>query len=111
MNNEESAQADTGGSTPRQYRDDAVVLLRAVRATLADLLRQLLEGDGAALRDIVAKQAELESALKRVFEAETRYDDWMQRSSGGGDGVLDLDAARDEIGRRLDRLRAAAGAG
>lgn len=109
MDKQESAEADNDDL--RQHRADAVLLMRAVRETLANLLRQLVAGEGGALRDIVGKQAELESALKRVFEAEMRYDDWMQRRGGAGDGEFDLDEARDEIGRRLDRLRAAEGAG
>ncbi len=109
MDKQESAEADNDDL--RQHRADAVLLMRAVRETLANLLRQLVAGEGGALRDIVGKQAELESALKRVFEAEMRYDDWMQRRGGAGDGEFDLDEARNEIGRRLDRLRAAEGAG
>jgi len=109
MNQPESAQADNDAL--RQYREDAVTLLRAVRETLAGLLKRVAAGEEGALRDLAGKQAELESALRRVFEAEARYHEWSERNGGPAGGGLDLDAARDEIGRRLDRLRAAGGAG
>lgn len=110
MKKQESAQADT--ELMRQYREDAVLLLRAVRETLADLLRQLIEGEGSgSLRELTTKQAELESALKRVFEAEAKFHDWIERIGGTAAGTIDLDAARAEIGRRLDRLRSLGGAG
>lgn len=109
MNNQEAAEADI--IDIRSYREDAVTLLSAVRRTLAELLRKMVEGEDIALRDLAAKQAELESALKRVFDAESRFHEWMQRNSGAGDGAIDLDAARVEIGRRLDRLRDAGGTG
>lgn len=109
MNEKEAAEADI--TLVRRYREDAVTLLRAVRETLADLLRQLVEGEGDNLRDLASKQAELESALKRVFDAEARYHDWIKRHGGLAAGTIDLDAARAEIRRRLDRLRALGAAG
>lgn len=109
MKNQEAAEADI--ALVRHYRDDAVTLLRAVRETLAGLLRQLLDGEGEPLRDLAAKQAELESALRRVFDAESRFHEWIERNGGAAEGVIDLDAARIEIGRRLDRLRTRGDAG
>lgn len=109
MKNQEAAEADI--ALVRRYREDAVTLLRAVRETLADLLRQLLEGEAEPLRDLAAKQAELESALRRVFDAESRFHEWIERNGGPAEGVIDLDAARVEIGRRLDRLRTSSGTG
>lgn len=105
MNEQEAARADH--ETMMTYREDAVLLMRAVRTTLADLLRRVIEGETGALKEIAAKQAELETALRRVFDAEAKLHDWMERHGGGGaaGGGLDLEAARNEIGCRLHRLR------
>lgn len=84
--------------------EDAVLLLSAVRSTLADLLRAAVAGEAANLREIVAKQAELESALRRVFETEERYHG-RNGQRGGDAGDIDFDALRAEIGCRLHRLR------
>jgi exonuclease VII small subunit len=59
--------------------------------------------DGAAAVEKAAK--EYDRALRLVVELEGKVDDATARERGGAG--LDLDAARAEIGRRLD-LRAAA---
>ena len=84
---------------------DARLLLTKVRSTLADLLATVVGGDGSALKDAVLKQSELESALKRVFDAEQKYHDWAKRNGGSDASDIDYDAIRDQIGCRLARLR------
>jgi hypothetical protein len=97
---------DDGPAIERHFAD-ALTLLRAVRATLADLLRDLLEGGEASLRDLTGKQAELETALKRAFEAEAKWNDWQAKRGEGRPGSdIDLSAVREEIACRLARLRA-----
>jgi len=99
-------------STPEDYQqlfDESVLLLSSVRGTLADLLKGLVQGKTVNLRDVVAKQAELEAALRRAFETEQKFHDWKSKHgrSGGADAAeIDFDAARYEIGCRLSRLRA-----
>lgn len=94
----------------RLLRDDAARLLTAVRRTLADLLERVVEGDGGALKEAAVKQAELENALKRVFEAEQKYHERIERERGTtGPDVIDFDAIRDQIGCRLHRLRTCCG--
>lgn len=103
MSKPEAAQADDGDVA--RLRADAVLLLRSVRATLADLLRDLVDG-APGLKEVTAKQAELETALKRAFDAEQKYHDWLDRDrSRLAPGEIDLDAVRAEIGCRLHRLR------
>lgn len=94
----------------KALRHDAAVLLTAVRRTLAELLERVIEGDAAVLRDVASKQMDLETALKRVFEAEQKYHERIERERGtaGGDDI-DFDAIRDQIGCRLHRLRACGG--
>ena len=92
--------------------DESLILLSSVRSTLAALLRRVSEGDATALKELVAKQAELEFALKRAFETEQRFNEWKakhDRSSWSDD--IDFDSVRHEIGCRLARLRSCCEAG
>ena len=105
MEQDNPVQLDAEGL--KALRHDAAVLLTAVRRTLADLLERVVGGDAAVLKDVASKQMDLETALKRVFEAEQKYHERIEREHGtaGGD-FIDFDAIRDEIGCRLHRLRA-----
>ncbi|PYE85770.1 hypothetical protein [Pseudoroseicyclus aestuarii] len=87
--------------------EDARALLLSVRSTVADLLAAVAAGEAGALGALVQKQGELESALKRLFETEGKYNDWIGKQTGRGrDGDIDLAAVRHQIGCRLARLRA-----
>jgi len=79
-------------------------MAQAVVRVIVDL-RQGRFGDLEKMADI---QDKLEIALARAIEIERRIDDWTrERGADGGDEIdIDLDAARDRIGGRLDRLRA-----
>jgi hypothetical protein len=92
---------------PERVRDDARMLLSSVRATIADLLRDVRGGDASALKELGIKQSELETALKRAFEAEARHHDWLAKQPGAeaAPGEMDLDAVRRDIACRLARLR------
>lgn len=99
---------DIFGSDPdtaRQRVEMARYLFHNIAATLTEQLRALsAEGQGD-LKAIRAKQAELQTALIHCNTIERTFHDKFR--DGPGDGAIDFDAARDEIGRRLDRLRAA----
>lgn len=95
------------GPAIERHFADALLLLRSVRGTLADLLRDLLDGGESSLRDLTGKQAELETALKRAFEAEAKWNEWQdKRGERAAGSTLDLAAVREEIACRLARLRA-----
>ena len=66
-------------------------------------------GDG--LKEAVKLARELRAATQLMLEERNRVDRLRKEIAGGvdGGGALDLDAARDEIGRRLACLRRAAG--
>lgn len=84
---------------------DALSLLRSVRRTLSDLLDRIEEGEPGRLREVGHKVAELESALKRAFEAEERYNDWHAKHSGlKAAAEIDFASLREEIACRLQRL-------
>jgi hypothetical protein len=86
---------------------DALKLLRSVRRTLTDLLdRAQRDEDPGALKEVGLKHSELESALRRAFEAEERYNAWHAKHSGVQNACeIDFGALREEIACRLQRLR------
>jgi hypothetical protein len=95
------------GDDPSRLFDESLLLLSSVRGTLAGLLEDLMSGNASVLKDIASKHAELETALKRAFETEQRFNDWNARRTGGVvPGEVDFASARNEIGCRLARLRA-----
>ena len=95
------------GEEIEQHFADALNLLRAVRRTLAAMLDDLDAGEDLPLKDLIQKQADLESALRRAFEAEERYNAWHARNGGAVEppaSEIDFGALREEIACRLARL-------
>ena len=89
-----------------QHFADALNLLRSVRRTLSDLLDRVGGGESGLLKEVGLKHGELESALKRAFEAEERYNDWHAKNSGLRNAAeIDFGALREEIACRLQTLR------
>lgn len=86
---------------------DALKLLRSVRRTLSGLLDRVRdEEDPSLLKEVGLKHTELESALRRAFEAEERYNAWHAKHSGIQNACeIDFGALREEIACRLQRLR------
>lgn len=66
---------------------------------------------GEGLKEAVRLARDLRAATQLMLEERNRVDRLRKEIAGGvdGGGALDLDAARDEIGRRLACLRRAAG--
>ena len=93
----------SGEAIERNF-SDALLLLRSVRETLSTLLQDALAGEEVSLRDVSTKQAELETALKRAFDAEDRFNAWSARSGAGVTAEVDFAALRDEIACRLGRI-------
>ena len=96
--------AELLAATEDMYRDAGVELARAVKAaktcTPADAKAAL-----QAVRD-------LKSAFQLAMDERTKIDKLRKETAGViGEQILDLDAARDEIGSRLARLRRAGGGG
>ncbi len=87
-------------------------------ARLADAIDQLESGSSAEVRAAQKAIRELRLALWMLVDERTRLDRLRNKIAGiagdgesGGGRRLDLDAARDEIGRRLAGLRAASDGG
>ena len=104
MTNSRGLTLSTGDDYERHFRD-AMTLLRSVRITLADLLEQVVEGGHGALKELGAKQADLETALRRAFDAEARWNEYQGKQAGPVAGEIDFDSIRHDIGCRLARLR------
>lgn len=106
MNEHTPRRLDIEGGAEMEYRD-ALTLLGAVRRRLAALMEIYEDGHPEAASEIAASHGKLEDALRKAFETEKRYNDWLAKQSGQPrSGELDLAALRDQIGCRLARLRA-----
>jgi hypothetical protein len=95
--------ADDSVLRAREQFDDAVELLSLTK-------QRLRRGEIAGVRDMASQVALVIKTLIALGDARGKLDDLDRDEAGGGGGALDLDAARAEIGRRLDRLRAASAA-
>ncbi len=84
-------------------------LFQSYAADLTRLRRQIQAGETEELRESAKLVRDLRAATQLVLEERNRVDKLRKDIAGNvGAGVLDLDAARDEIGRRLACLRRAA---
>ena len=95
------------GPTPRmleianQHYEDALEALEIVKLYLK-------EGTAISGAEISRTASDLRKATQTLFDERKRLDDQRRKEAGlAGEFGLDFDAARDEIGRRLDHLRAA----
>lgn len=105
-----------GPFTAGQDRTPVVDLTEGLFHAFADDLEQarqrVLAGDFDRIRDSGRLARDLRDAAQLVLEERSRLDKLRKDAAGGaGAGALDLDAAREEIGRRLACLRHAAGGG
>ena len=85
-----------------------VGLAGAVARLMAQLDRMEKDGDLTdGVREVNVQLAAATKALSTCTEQEAKArEKWLHDTGGGG---LDLDAARDEVGRRLARLAAQVG--
>jgi hypothetical protein len=85
--------------TENLYREAAEDLMEAIAKVKAEL--------GPDSKEVHASLRELRSAFHTILHERTKVEKLCQNDSdhGLGERFLDLDAARDEIGRRLACLR------
>lgn len=91
-------------ATEGLYREAAEELIRAVS--------RIREGQIDEVKAATQAVKDLKTAFQLVMDERTRVDKLRKQVAGTvGAGVLDFEAARAEIGRRLARLRDAGGGG
>ena len=104
-----------GKETAPEHNDVLAAVERHFdRAILAlDILVASLEtGEGQDVTDIKKRTGEARAAMQSVIDERKRVDQARNKAPGfEAGGELDLDAARDEIGRRMVVLRRAGGSG
>lgn len=94
----EVSPVDLLAETEGLFRETAEELVRAVRSIKAGAF-----GDAKAATQAVK---DLKTAFEMVMDERTRVEKLRRQVTGAvGAQALDFDAARDEIGRRLARLR------
>lgn len=81
-------------------------------AALNELIEDIAAGQTARAKELKSVLGDLGKAAQTAFDERSRVEKRIKADSGVAyDYALDFDAARDEIRGRLDRLRAAGGAG
>ncbi len=96
-------KARQGASEPDDLLAEAEAQVLRCGRRLAALIERLEAGELAAAHEVPSAIAALDKALAAVFSERAK----RERTTGqGSDTGIDFDAARDEVRRRLDRLRA-----
>lgn len=102
-------ETPAGEPMARPLVAEAMGLLDEIVVEIHTAMDRVRKGELGDLKDGVRVMRDLRSALQIVFEERAKVAKLREDGDGGGGGrALDLDAARDEIGRRLARLRDAA---
>jgi hypothetical protein len=104
---------ETGdASTDRAFEEANAMFHRAIGA-LGDLVRRLEAGEFEATSDADTAVRKIDKSLELVMKERQRLEERKRKDIGAGSAgiAIDFDAARDEIGRRLARLRAASSSG
>ena len=102
-------------TTPETGRSSLGLAIETVEQQLADMKADLLKlqrriaaGDFDALREGTRVTGELRQWLKLALETEIRLEERRKQHDGiVNNYAIDFQEARDQIGSRLDRLRAA----
>ncbi len=97
----------SGEEKPRHLVAQAERQLAAFGEMLDATIEDIKAGNLPPPKDWAAQVTAMRKALEAVFSERARLDK-LSQGDGPRDGELDLDAARTEIRRRMDRLRAVA---
>lgn len=101
-----------GDEAARAVLDAAEQHFARTIAALNDIIEEVNAGRTSRARELKAALGDLGKAAQTAFDERARVEKRIRTDAGiVSDYALDLDAARDEIRRRLARLRDSAGAG
>lgn len=113
VNFDPGTELPEGPFQPRSAMDDieiAELLFRGCAEDLTRLQQKLRAGEVGEVKDAVKVARDLRAATQMMLEERNKVEKLRKDIAGRvGDGSFDLDAARDEIGRRLACLRRARG--
>ncbi|WP_132950785.1 hypothetical protein [Rhodovulum bhavnagarense] len=103
----------TGGHSAAQaVLEEAEEHYRRTIRALHDLMAEIQAGQSGRARELRGALGDLGKAAQTAFDERVRVEKRLRSESGiVNDYAIDLDGARAEIGRRLDRLRTARGSG
>ncbi|MFN4057489.1 MAG: hypothetical protein ACK4HW_04830 [Roseinatronobacter sp.] len=97
-----------GPISPERMVAYSQTLLSLAIARLSTLLAGYEDQPIGAAKELAEEFRALRKAVEIAYHERAQLQKLARESGGGGTGgALDLDAARSEIARRLDRLRAA----
>ncbi|MBD3764738.1 MAG: hypothetical protein IE927_08390 [Rhodobacterales bacterium] len=101
-----SINFSAGEGTPAALLEATEDLYRTIAEELAEAMRDIRAGRGGDIAAAKKAVRDLRDAFQIVMDERARVEKLRRQVAGVvAGGELDLDAARDEIGRRLARLR------
>lgn len=99
-------------AAPADLLAETEVLYREIAAELAAAMDRVRRGEIGEAKTAMQALKDLRAAFQMVMDERTRVEKLRKQATGLlRDHALDFEAARDEIGRRLARLREAGGCG
>ena len=103
---------ETSGETVGQYFDQAAEIYRSSSKELTDIVREIGDGKTDRAKKLAPVLTEIRKASMAMMEEARNVADLRRQLVGDvHEQSFDLAGARDEIGRRMASIRAAAGAG
>jgi hypothetical protein len=108
----EEGMPPDGGSEIRNRLTEIALFLDASASEMARKVGLLLAGEGATVQDVAKELADLRKWAQLAYEERNRIDKLVRDNEGGlREHEIDFTDARAQIGRRLNRLRAAGSPG
>ncbi len=106
------SKSETSGEFAGQYFDQAAEIYRSSSKELTDIVREIGDGKTDRAKKLSPVLTEIRKASMAMMEEARNVEDLRRKLVGNvSEQSFDLTGARDEIGRRMARIRAAGGAG
>ncbi|MDV7145098.1 hypothetical protein R3X27_20650 [Tropicimonas sp. TH_r6] len=106
------SKSETSGEFVGQYFDQAAEIYRSSSKELTDIVREIGDGKTDRAKKLSPVLTEIRKASMAMMEEARNVEDLRRKLVGNvSEQSFDLAGARDEIGCRMARIRAASGAG